>query len=872
MNYLYVIHSRHYDIDGVDRLYKLGCTNDIARRKFDGCYTTAFRYECTYKCYWELKDKGCHHVEAGIKSILKDKGHRSDTYKGTEMYSISLKALISTVEGYLRKIGCNYMRYDGDPFHTKPVHTKTMEVDDLMRRDLADIQPGKQLDKYLHNVWECPFWEKEPTTMVEHRCYDCNRPLCKTVIVFDHPSGLRYCGSECAKKHISDTYLRSRKEYAVGRANRFSDKDIRSILTSGRDKNLLLDHNPYAKDMYDALSGSITREKYGKRLKHLGRTCGVQYAISFYRAEALAHYVYGYSKNYTIDEFRRAIDTQSEASIPGCKIYDVFRYGVSCKAITSFIIENNEVHSLRYRNAAKNIIDWVVAHRAMPLDIGKAYKMRELTIKDDASGTLFSFNGVLTGSDEQLTQIKDHNSIVELIRRGIGIITGGPGSGKSTFIAYGLSPFLQSNDYYVHCMSPTAIAAKRLCDKIIGSGQVKLALNTEGTKHLHGERMIYTIHGAIKRPHNPKSPLKIAYIIDEISMLNVLLLSDFLESIAPDSIVIFAGDVRQLPPIGGGSVYDILKDRIPIVELEGNNRVNDIRLKCMFDNSCNNMFPINDLLAPTGPLAAGELGCSYTYKSASSGIACIVREMLNTWGVTHANEFNNKYDTKVFLAHKRAIVADINNEVRKALGLTGVFAIGDRVIITKNNHKKDYYNGEMGTVMNVLSDGCIQITIDTHEHPVFVEGEDLGNIMHAYAMTIHKAQGGGYNRVCYVRNEWSNKTSATDYTAITRVRNHLHLFDANAPEASVITPTEREKAPPSSRRAELIQLITRYLTIGTHWEYRDVFNSARGSLQFDFKLMPDQASCLEKALKRRYYDFAKHHTHNLIREHTTYPR
>ncbi len=885
--FLYVLHSKHYDIDGEDSLYKFGCTSDIASRKFHPCYTTAFKYSCTYKCYWTLANTNYTFAEAHIKRELLP--YHDTKSQGTELYNISLAKLVSIVETYLRSVDARFTRYDEDTFKLPPSsissNPSTNWIDKIM------TNPDKHR-AYVENAWECDFNKVDLVCPV--KCYDCKRQLRKRAVVFHHLTGDRYVGTECARKHISKGRLQDYNEYIMGRRNGLKDHYIEQILVSGNDMQFVTRDNPYANCTYQYIIGDIERERFESELRALERQLDVHYRISFCKAEALAYFIYDPNKRMDCEPFRCKMNAFADKLTPGCPMYDIFQFGISCGAIVSFTIKEGRIWSVRHDNAIENVREWFKSRADVRLDESKVDSVPVSRFEgalDDASP--FSLRVIITPQSNIQPNIDNYDNIYKMFAKGIGLIKGNPGTGKSTFIAHGMVPFLQYNGYHVQCLAPTAIAAVRLMKKIESVQPYK-----EGRPVIDNSRVgdggyhkpTYTIH-MMKSRRSIRSNLKLAFIIDEVSMLDVVLLSEFL-NVVGDVPLIFAGDSHQLPPVKGAPSFGIIEEYVPTIELLINHRAEHDKLKELFKQL--RVRHVIDTKPFVDMGATGNKGSSYRFTQ-HPHVGAALDDMFAEFDIHNAEPFSE--GQLAILAHKRKTVAQLNKAIRERLhiintisheidGKMVTFGIGDCVMFTHNNYKKPYYNGMTGKIKSIVlydvpcisaigdvvnKGGYIEIEVPLIKKNVRLMRDELRDIIHAYAITVHKSQGGDFARVCYIReNSYSLKCSSLDYTAITRTKNHL--FVCNVSTTDHVKALEQSHAlattahrNPSEDRDTLVSLLQAYLE-NTHGSFSGVFNTVHKLIKEGGYMSPKQSNCVVRGLRRTYK--GKHDVVALVNQFT----
>ena len=345
----------------------------------------------------------------------------------------------------------------------------------------------------------------------------------------------------------------------------------------------------------------------------------------------------------------------------------------------------------------------------------------------------------------------------------VTILTGGPGTGKTTTLR-ALLDLLDSGRHSYALASPTGRAAKRL---------------TEATG-----RPAKTIHRLLEfKPgegfsRHEENPLPVdMVIIDEASMLDLVLTNQLLKAIGPDSHLLLVGDVDQLPSVGAGDVLrDLISSGQPAV----------VRLDVIFRQAADsliiaNAHRINDGFMPETSAAARDffIFVKEDPPELAELIVDIVRQRI-------PSKFNfDPFDDVQVLCpmYNGAVgVANLNQLLQKGLnppsGRKGerrvggrVFRAGDKVMQTVNNYDKNVFNGDIGRIAAV--DPVQQtLTVNMDGLPVVYDYLEADELVHAYAITVHKSQGSEYPCVVIpvVTQHYMMLQRNLLYTAVTRAK------------------------------------------------------------------------------------------------------
>jgi exodeoxyribonuclease V alpha subunit len=320
------------------------------------------------------------------------------------------------------------------------------------------------------------------------------------------------------------------------------------------------------------------------------------------------------------------------------------------------------------------------------------------------------------------------------VKNKVTILTGGPGTGKTTTLRALLDLLDRRGHSYV-LASPTGRAAKRL---------------TETT-----DREAKTIHRLLEfKPgegfgRNEYQPLEAdMVIIDEASMLDLSLANSLFKAIPHDSHVLLVGDVDQLPSVGAG---DILRDLIA----SGVTAV--VRLELIFRQAADslivrNAHRINQGQMPETPKDAGDFFLFVKQdpgEAAELLIDVIARRIPLKFGLDPMD------DVQVLAPMYNGIlgVNQLNLSLQSTLNPPGkkaerriggrVFRVGDKVMQTVNNYDKNVYNGDIGRI-TALDTVQQTITVSIDGAPVVYDFLETDELVHAFAVSVHKSQGAEY--------------------------------------------------------------------------------------------------------------------------------
>lgn len=356
------------------------------------------------------------------------------------------------------------------------------------------------------------------------------------------------------------------------------------------------------------------------------------------------------------------------------------------------------------------------------------------------------------------------------------VITGGPGTGKTTLIR-SLVTILQTQFAKFALCSPTGRAAQRL-EEATGAP----------AKTIH-RLLKYNSDGTFT--YNKKNPLDLDLVlIDEASMVDLSLMSHLLDALPEHCALILVGDADQIPPVGAGNILQsvIASEKFSVV-----------RLTDIFRHSEKSMIKINAHRINSGemPTTEGDGKPDFHYipvngtEHTKAVIFDLVTQVIpEKCGITDPSQFQilvplNRGElgtqqlNEELQQHISVELTDqsVSDEGLESVGGFGqAFKKGDKVMVVKNDYAKDVFNGDIGFIYR----------IDQYNQFVEVQFEDrlvrfgfdqLDRLTLAYAISIHKSQGSEYKAVIVVINNEHLPMAQRHliYTAVTRGKEHVFL-------------------------------------------------------------------------------------------------
>ncbi|MEI7934188.1 MAG: AAA family ATPase, partial [Chlorobiaceae bacterium] len=346
------------------------------------------------------------------------------------------------------------------------------------------------------------------------------------------------------------------------------------------------------------------------------------------------------------------------------------------------------------------------------------------------------------------------------------VITGGPGVGKTTIINTILN-ILETEKLNVLLCAPTGRAAKRLSEST-GMEAKTIHRLLEFDPFLRDFR------------RGKSNPLEAdLVIVDEASMIDVVLMNRLLAAISSRSALMFAGDVDQLPPVGPGFV---------LADMINSGAVPVVRLTEIFRQAESSMIIVNAHSINRGEFtipshnAGAELSDFYVVQSESTAdiqrrLLLIVADRIpERFGMDRLNDIQVLTPMNKGPLGTRALNALLQerlnpNPAGKIVRFEVTYAEGDKVIQMVNNYDKEVFNGDIGRIA-VVDDEESTLSVLYDNREVLYEFGELEEIALAYAITIHKSQGSEYPAVVIPLSmqHFTMLERNLIYTAVTRAK------------------------------------------------------------------------------------------------------
>lgn len=372
-------------------------------------------------------------------------------------------------------------------------------------------------------------------------------------------------------------------------------------------------------------------------------------------------------------------------------------------------------------------------------------------------------------------------AIREAVISDIFILTGGPGTGKTTTLN-GIIDVMEYQGKSISIAAPTGRAAKRISE-----------VTGREAKTIHRLLEVEFLEGSLRFAKNEQEPLESdVIVIDEMSMVDAMLFDSLLRAAKPSAKLVLVGDYNQLPSVGAGNVLHDLLDcgLIPTVRLEH-----------VFRQAAQSLIVTNAHRIVRGEMPQlGRTDGDFFFLRRQNGEAAaqtvkdlVCRRLPTGYGYSPVD------DIQVICPQRKGElgVVELNRQLQQELNPPGngkvefksmfyTFRTGDKVMQIKNNYDIEWtrgnekgagiFNGDIGTI-KLVDRGSQTLAIDFEERIAYYSFEMANELELAYAVTVHKSQGnefeavvmpvmGGYDKL-YYRNLL--------YTAITRAKKTLVL-------------------------------------------------------------------------------------------------
>jgi len=387
---------------------------------------------------------------------------------------------------------------------------------------------------------------------------------------------------------------------------------------------------------------------------------------------------------------------------------------------------------------------------------------------------------------------RQRSAVAQALSNNLFILTGGPGTGKTTTMA-GILELLEQQGLKVALAAPTGRAAKRLSEVTHREARtIHRLLEIDPASPTHGFK------------HNEKNPLRCdAVIVDEMSMVDTLLFESLLRALKMSCKLILVGDPDQLPSVGAGN---LLRDLI------ASERVATVHLDEIFRQAANSLIVTNAHAIVHGDmpeLDAKESDCFFLPRNSMESAAATVADLVSR-RLPSSYGYSPIADIQVLCPGRKGAlgVEELNRRLQTVLNpadpqksetafMGRVFREGDKVMQVKNNYDiiwksgdtqgMGVFNGDIG-VIDMLDRGSKTLRVRFDDKSALYSFDMLDQLEHAYAVTIHKSQGCEFEAV--VMPLWGNHRRLHYrnllYTGVTRARRILVMVGEKTTVAGMV--------------------------------------------------------------------------------------
>lgn len=376
------------------------------------------------------------------------------------------------------------------------------------------------------------------------------------------------------------------------------------------------------------------------------------------------------------------------------------------------------------------------------------------------------------------------------------VLTGGPGTGKTTLLK-GILDIFERKNLRVLLAAPTGRAANRLSE-------------TTGSEVKTVHRMLEFDPHSVRFRRGASSPLEAdLVVVDEASMLDVPLAHALVDAVPDSARLLLVGDVDQLPSVGPGKVLQdiIASGRMPVVRLE------EIFRQAEASRIIVNAHRIRRGRSPVDERAGPESDFFFIRRESPEEVLRTVKKLVGE-RIPRQFEIDPKRSVQVLTPMRRGLLGtdNLNRELQDLLNPAASgeaagprFRHADRVMQIRNNYDLDVFNGDIGTIVG-SGDGGARLTVSYDGRTIDYEGQTLDELVLAYACTVHKSQGSEYP--CVVMPVHTQHFVMLQrnllYTAVTRAR-RLVVLVGDPRALRIAVSTQRESRRRTALESELVR-------------------------------------------------------------------
>ena len=484
------------------------------------------------------------------------------------------------------------------------------------------------------------------------------------------------------------------------------------------------------------------------------KVCERDLGMSFVDADKVATYL---NKNYRQDRIDGMVmhimkdvekngSTAANINIVVDKVVEMC-YQIGEKTAPTTTEVENALESSQFLDNENSVVSFVTTYMYEQMTVRSYREMKQevktLFIDDELKDAIAAVEKEI-GIQYAPAQKRAFN----LLRHtGVSILTGGPGTGKTTCVNGLIKAYRRKfPDNKIVLCAPTGRAAQRMSETTGFEASTIHRLIGVGTKQIGEIQLTADL-----------------IICDEASMLDAEMIAYLMASAPRKSLILLVGDVDQLPSVGAG---DVLNDLI------NSKKLPCCRLETVYRQSGESKIVVNANAINDGKedLLTDETFIVKTFEQDEQLMKSAMEVFLK-----------NQNTQLLCPSHKGvAGIQNMNKEIQSIInprkpgeqtvrfGSTE-FRVNDRVIMTQNNYESGYYNGDMG-VIKQITPSSVHVVLDSKE--ITVKRHELGDMALAYCISIHKSQGSEFENVCIVLPEHPSNMLKRNllYTGVTRAK------------------------------------------------------------------------------------------------------
>jgi exodeoxyribonuclease V alpha subunit len=521
----------------------------------------------------------------------------------------------------------------------------------------------------------------------------------------------------------------------------------------GNNSILVITENPYrlAEDIYGM--GFITADTIAEKLGFSKNSeqrieAGILYVLHQLADEGHVYYPY----EELINKSREILAVERDVVVNAIAVIAVDKKIVIedlNSGIEKFAVNNKAVYLAKYYLCETRI----------------AGMIKRLVVSNSCIRSIDIDNAVVWVQEQLSMHLaeKQIEAVAASYQNKMMVITGGPGTGKTTIINAILKIFSKITGR-IMLAAPTGRAAKRMSE---ATGY--------GAKTIHRLLEYSFANGGFQK--NEKKQLNCdLLIIDEASMIDTVIMYHLLKAIPPEATFILVGDVNQLPSVGAGNILnDIIESGLVMVV-----KLNEIFRQARKSQIIVNAHRINKGMMPYLTSKGKKNDFYFIEQEDPERVIDIILRLVKE-RVPSSFGFDSVNDIQVLSPMHRGVAgaANLNRKLQEALNSSGTgiirgsrnFRVNDKVMQVRNNYDKDVFNGDIGRIIRVSTEDQ-EVTISFDGKRITYDFNDLDELVLAYAVSVHKSQGSEYPVIIIpvLTQHYMLLQRNLIYTAVTRGR------------------------------------------------------------------------------------------------------